>query len=80
MKSAIPGAGAMGGIFRGSPPQAGEGLAVVFNPRPRPSTPAEFRSRKTSDPGAAGVVDLIRNFVKCHHREAAVSAAREVDA
>lgn len=90
MKIAIlGGGGAMGGLFGGYLSCAGNEVALIDVSKAAiaainadglvieekdGSTPA-FSVRATDDPASVGQVDLIVNFVKCYHTEAAVRAA-----
>lgn len=86
----LGGAGAMGGIFGAYLARAGHDVALVDVSRPaveainrdglvveeKDGSAPVFRVRATDEPASVGVVDLVVNFVKCYHTEAAVGAAR----
>jgi 2-dehydropantoate 2-reductase len=86
----LGGGGAMGGIFGGYLARAGNDVTLVDVAKPAinaingeglsieekdGSTPV-IKVRASDDPPAVGPVDLIINFVKCYHTEAAVRAAQ----
>src|ERR1700690_1936513 len=91
MKIAVlGGGGAMGGLFGGYLARAGEDVTLVDVSRPAVdainrdglsieekdgSTPV-IRVKTATDPAKVGPVDLIVNFVKCYHTEAAINAAK----
>jgi 2-dehydropantoate 2-reductase len=91
MKIAVlGGGGAMGGLFGGYLARAGEDVTLVDVSRPAVdainrdglcieekdgSTPV-IKVKASTDPASVGPVDLIVNFVKCYHTEAAVTAAK----
>jgi 2-dehydropantoate 2-reductase len=86
----LGGAGAMGGIFGAWLSRAGHEVTLIDVSRPaieainagglvveeKDGTAPVFKLRATDDPASVGPVDLIVNFVKCYHTEAAVTAAR----
>jgi 2-dehydropantoate 2-reductase len=86
----LGGAGAMGGIFGAWLSRAGCDVTLIDVSRPaieainangliveeKDGTAPVFRVRATEDPATVGPVDLIVNFVKCYHTEAAVKAAK----
>jgi 2-dehydropantoate 2-reductase len=86
----LGGAGAMGGIFGAWLSRAGHDVTLIDVSRPaieainagglvveeKDGTAPVFKLRATDDPASVGPVDLIVNFVKCYHTEAAVTAAR----
>ncbi len=86
----LGGGGAMGGLFGGYLARAGEQVALVDVSIPaveainRNGLKIEEQDgailnvsvAASDDPQAIGVVDLIINFVKCYHTEAAITAAR----
>jgi len=86
----LGGAGAMGGIFGAYLSRAGHDVHLIDVSRPAieainrdgliveekdGSAPA-FRVPATDDPASVGPVDLIVNFVKCYHTQAAVTSAK----
>lgn len=85
----LGGAGAMGGIFGAWLGRAGHDVHLIDVSRPaieainrdglvveeKDGTAPSFRIPATDDPGSVGPVDLIVNFVKCYHTEAAVRSA-----
>jgi 2-dehydropantoate 2-reductase len=86
----LGGGGAMGGLFGGYLGRAGHDVALIDVSKDAidainaggvaieekdGSTPA-IKARATSDAASVGPVDLIINFVKCYHTEAAVTAAK----
>ena len=90
MKIAVlGGGGAMGGLFGGYLARAGEDVTLVDVSKPavdainrdglqieeRDGSTVTIRVRASSAPDAVGPVDLIVNFVKCYHTEAAIRAA-----
>jgi 2-dehydropantoate 2-reductase len=91
MKIAVlGGGGAMGGLFGGYLARAGEDVTLVDVSRPAVdainrdglcieekdgSTPV-IKVKASTDPASVGPVDLIVNFVKCYHTEAAITAAK----
>ncbi len=91
MKIAVlGGAGAMGGIFGGWLAAAGENVALIDVSRAaieqirakglrideKDGSVRHVAVAATGDPAEIGPVDLIINFVKCYHTEAAIKAAR----
>lgn len=91
MKIAIlGGAGAMGGIFGAWLSRAGHEVTLIDVSRPaieainaaglvveeKDGSAPVFTLLATDDPASVGPVDLIVNFVKCYHTEAAVTAAK----
>ncbi len=86
----LGGGGAMGGIFGGYLARAGNDVTLIDVSRPaveaisanglaieeKDGTTAVIPVRASDDPAAVGEVELIVNFVKCYHTEAAVAAAR----
>jgi len=85
----LGGGGAMGGLFGGYLARAGNDVTLIDVSKPAVdaingsglsieekdgSTPVIAVSA-SSDPAAVGPVDLIINFVKCYHTEAAVKSA-----
>ncbi|HVX79877.1 MAG TPA: 2-dehydropantoate 2-reductase [Devosiaceae bacterium] len=91
MKVAVlGGGGAMGGLFGGYLSRAGEDVTLIDVSRPaveainggglkieeKDGSTITIPVRASDDPGSVGPVDLIVNFVKCYHTEAAITAAR----
>ena len=91
MKIAVlGGAGAMGGIFGGWLARAGENVTLVdvstaavakINAdglliEEKDGSATRVKLAATTEPGSVGVADLILNFVKCYHTQAAMEAAR----
>lgn len=86
----LGGAGAMGGIFGAWLSRAGHEVTLIDVSRPaieainsngliveeKDGTAPVFRVRASDNPVSVGPVDLIVNFVKCYHTEAAVTAAK----
>lgn len=86
----LGGAGAMGGIFGAWLSRAGHDVTLIDVSRPaieainangltveeKDGTTPVFRVPATDQPATVGPVDLIVNFVKCYHTEAAVNAAK----
>jgi 2-dehydropantoate 2-reductase len=86
----LGGAGAMGGIFGGWLKRSGNDVILVdvskdavraindagLSIEEKDGGLSLVKVRATDDPGSVGPVDLIVNFVKCYHTEAAVSAAK----
>src|SRR5215472_8666591 len=86
----LGGGGAMGGIFGGWLQRSGNDVVLVdvskdsvraineagLSIDEKDGNHSLIRVRATDDPKSVGPVDLIVNFVKCYHTEAAVSAAR----
>ena len=86
----LGGGGAMGGLFGGYLAKAGEQVTLIDVSRAAVETinrdglkieekdgsMATVPVRASDDPKAVGPVDLIINFVKCYHTEAAVTAAK----
>src|SRR5579863_2621106 len=90
MKIAVlGGGGAMGGLFGGYLARAGEDVTLVDVSKPavdainrdglaieeRDGSTASIGVKASSAPAEVGPVDLIVNFVKCYHTEAAIRAA-----
>ncbi len=90
MKIAVlGGGGAMGGLFGGYLARAGEDVALVdvsqaavdainrdgLAIEEKDGSTATIRVKASSKPKEVGPVDLIVNFVKCYHTEAAIAAA-----
>ena len=90
MKIAVlGGGGAMGGIFGGWLQRAGNEVTLVdvsaaavdainadgLNIEEKDGSVTHVRIKATTRPAEVGAVDLILNFVKCYHTEAAVTAA-----
>ena len=90
MKVAVlGGGGAMGGLFGGYLARAGHDVTLIDVARAaidavnadglmieeRDGTSAVIAVAASDDPASVGPVDLIINFVKCYHTEAAVRAA-----
>ena len=90
MKIAIlGGGGAMGGLFGGYLARAGNDVTLIDVSRSaidaigaqglsieeKDGSTATITVAASDDPAAVGPVDLIVNFVKCYHTEAAVGAA-----
>ena len=90
MKIAVlGGGGAMGGIFGGYLARAGEDVVLVdvsqasidaierdgLAIEEKDGSTATIRVKASSRPKDVGPVDLIVNFVKCYHTEAAIAAA-----
>lgn len=90
MKIAVlGGGGAMGGLFGGYLARAGEDVVLIDVSRSavdeintngltieeKDSPPATINVRASMQPETVGPVDLILNFVKCYHTEAAVRSA-----
>ncbi len=85
----LGGAGAMGGIFGAWLSRAGHDVHLIDVVRPaieainahglvveeRDGSAPVFRVRATDDPRSVGPVDLLVNFVKCYHTEAAIRSA-----
>lgn len=85
----LGGGGAMGGLFGGYLAKAGNEVTLIDVSRPavdeinasglvideRDGSQQVIRVPATSDPAAVGPVDLVINFVKCYHTDAAVRAA-----
>jgi 2-dehydropantoate 2-reductase len=86
----LGGAGAMGGIFGAWLSRSGHEVSLIDVSRPaieaitaaglvieeKDGSAPVFKVRATDDPASVGPVDLIVNFVKCYHTEAAVTSAR----
>jgi 2-dehydropantoate 2-reductase len=80
----------MGGIFGGFLARAGEDVTLIDVARPavdainangivieqKDGTVATVPVKATTDPAGVGPVDLIMNFVKCYHTEAAINSAK----
>src|SRR5690242_16153884 len=90
MKIAVlGGGGAMGGLFGGYLARAGEDVTLVDVSRAavdainrdglvvegRDGSTAAIRVKASASPAEVGPVDLVINFVKCYHTEAAIKAA-----
>ncbi len=90
MKIAVlGGGGAMGGLFGGYLARAGEDVVLVdvshasihaidrdgLAIEEKDGSTATIRVKASSKPEDVGPVDLIVNFVKCYHTEAAITAA-----
>jgi len=90
MKVAVlGGGGAMGGLFGGWLADAGHEVSLIdvsaaaveavnangLTIEERDGSRRHVRVRASGDPAAVGPVDLIVNFVKCYHTEAAVRSA-----
>ncbi len=90
MKIAVlGGGGAMGGLFGGYLARAGEDVVLVdvsqdavdaidrdgLAIEEKDGSTATIRVKASSKPKEVGPVDLIVNFVKCYHTEAAIAAA-----
>jgi len=90
MKIAVlGGGGAMGGLFGGYLARAGEDVVLVdvsqaavdaidrdgLAIEEKDGSTATIRVKASSKPNDVGTVDLIVNFVKCYHTEAAIAAA-----
>ena len=87
----LGGGGAMGGLFGGLAEARGHMTVTLIDVstdaidcdqtqsgvtiEEKDGSVARCRSAPRSDPASVGPVDLIINFVKCYHTEAAVSAA-----
>jgi 2-dehydropantoate 2-reductase len=91
MKIAVlGGGGAMGGLFGGYLKRAGEDVVLVdvsqaavdaidrdgLAIEEKDGSTATIRVKASSKPNDVGAVDLIVNFVKCYHTEAAIAAAK----
>jgi 2-dehydropantoate 2-reductase len=91
MKIAVlGGGGAMGGLFGGYLARAGEDIVLVdvsqaavgaidrdgLAIEEKDGSIATIRVKTSSKPADVGPVDLIVNFVKCYHTEAAIAGAR----
>ncbi len=91
MKIAVlGGGGAMGGLFGGYLARAGEDVTLIDVAQPAVDTinrdglsieekdgsNISIKVKASSSPEKIGPVDLILNFVKCYHTEAAIRAAR----
>jgi 2-dehydropantoate 2-reductase len=91
MKIAVlGGGGAMGGLFGGYLARAGEDIVLVdvsqaavgaidrdgLKIEEKDGSTATIRVKASSKPEEVGPVDLIVNFVKCYHTEAAIAGAR----
>jgi 2-dehydropantoate 2-reductase len=86
----LGGGGAMGGIFGGWLQRAGHQVTLIDISQPaveainrdglaieeKDGSVEVLRVAASSDPRSVGPVDVIINFVKCYHTEAAVSAAK----
>jgi 2-dehydropantoate 2-reductase len=86
----LGGGGAMGGLFGGWLSRAGQDVALIDVSAPaveainrdglsieeKDGSVTVVKARATSDPASVGEVDLIVNFVKCYHTEAAMTSAR----
>lgn len=85
----LGGAGAMGGLFGAYLAKAGQDVHLIDVLRPaieainrdglaveeKDGSTLVLRPRATDDPGSVGSVDLIINFVKCYHTDAAIRSA-----
>jgi len=85
----LGGGGAMGGIFGGALSEAGEEVVLIdvaeaavdainqhgLQIDRKDGSSVNVRLRASSKPDSVGPVDLIINFVKCYHTEAAIRAA-----
>ncbi len=85
----LGGGGAMGGLFGGYLARAGEDVVLVdvsqaavdaidrdgLAIEEKDGSTATVRVKASSKPNDVGTVDLIVNFVKCYHTEAAIAAA-----
>jgi len=85
----LGGAGAMGGIFGGYLARAGEDVTLIDVAKPavdainanglaieeKDGSVATIQVKASAAPEQVGPVDLILNFVKCYHTEAAVRSA-----
>jgi 2-dehydropantoate 2-reductase len=91
MKVAVlGGGGAMGGLFGGYLSRAGNDVTLIDVSRAaveainrdglkieeKDGSVAAIGVRASDDPKSVGPVDIVINFVKCYHTEAAVTAAR----
>jgi 2-dehydropantoate 2-reductase len=88
----LGGGGAMGGLFGGWLRRSGHEVVLIDVARDaidainsagvsieeKDGGVAAIPVRATSDAGSVGAVDLIVNFVKCYHTEAAVTAAKSM--
>jgi 2-dehydropantoate 2-reductase len=86
----LGGAGAMGGIFGGWLKRSGSEVVLVdvakdavraineagLSIDEKDGGQSHVRVRASDDPKSVGQVDLIINFVKCYHTEAAIEAAK----
>ena len=86
----LGGGGAMGGLFGGYLARSGEDVTLVdvsqaavdainrdgVSIEEKDGSTPVIKVRASSEPGKVGPVDLIVNFVKCYHTEAAINAAR----
>ena len=86
----LGGGGAMGGLFGGWLKRAGHEVALIdvaknaidainaqgVTIEEKDGSTTNVSVLATDEPAAVGPVDLILNFVKCYHTEAAVSAAK----
>ncbi len=85
----LGGGGAMGGLFGGWLAGAGHAVTLIDVARPavdainagglvieeKDGTRRALRVPASDDPASLGPVDLVVNFVKCYHTEAAIRAA-----
>jgi 2-dehydropantoate 2-reductase len=91
MKIAVlGGGGAMGGLFGGYLTRAGADVTLVdvsvaavdaigrdcLAIEEKDGSTASIKAKATTDPTSVGPVDLILNFVKCYHTEAAIASAK----
>jgi 2-dehydropantoate 2-reductase len=91
MKIAVlGGGGAMGGIFGAKLAEAGHDVTLIDVNRDavnainanglkidaKDGSSKTYKVRASAAPGEVGAVDLVMNFVKCYHTEAAVTSAR----
>ena len=88
----LGGGGAMGGLFGGWLQRSGQDVALIrrlpqsaaaindaeLSIEEKDGNVAVIPVRATNDPKSVGPVDLIVNFVKCYHTEAAVGAAESM--
>jgi 2-dehydropantoate 2-reductase len=85
----LGGGGAMGGLFGGYLARAGEDVTLIdvsdaaveainrsgLSVEEKDGSHASIKVAASSDPAKVGPVDLIINFVKCYHTEAAIRSA-----
>ena len=91
MKIAVlGGGGAMGGIFGARLADAGHAVTLIDVAKPavdaindnglkidaKDGTSRTYTVAASTEPAKVGAVDLVMNFVKCYHTEAAITAAR----
>jgi len=86
----LGGGGAMGGLFGGWLSRAGHEVALIdvsesavaainqdgLSIEEKDGSAGVFQTRATREPRSVGPVDLVVNFVKCYHTEAALESAR----